>query len=632
MTTYYAKASATGGGVGSLADPFTLQEAADTATSADLVLVCADGTYTPSTTIDFDARANLGVFRGCNSDGTDDGTVATISGSSLPATTDLLNVNIGNSFVSFQNLRITGATRYNLLINTFAVQVVLENCRVDSSTSHGVYLNNGATKAQLCGCEIDSNSGNGIGTSQVYNGEVILNRCTVHDNTSAGGAFGSGCVSDCLIYGNGNDGLQAGASYAYGRPGLVVSGTTFFNNSGDGLYVLINGHGVVENCIFRSNGEYGISVNGGSGNVNQLVLRNICSHNNTSGHTDINSGTLWGSGHVLEDPGFTSETDGSEDLTPSNANLYKTLAFPAGGTSYEYIGAIQPQATGGGGYTYGDEDPDLVLTTATGAGNYVPIADSDTVDGGVSYGAGEEGTGVNSTTLGTILDARGVTTSNVPLTSTIAGRIDAAVSSRAAPGNQMDLIDAPNATALTAIGARLEAMILDEGDATALLAAIAAKVEEFLINDGDASATLAAIAAAVRTNLTTELGRIDAAVSSRAASGEAATAVAGLNDLDAAGIRAALGMAAADLDTQIGLLSTLTAEQVNAEVLDVVATDQLIDTKTLQQAIRYIAAVCAGLLSGAGTGTETAKGLDKVTDRARFTVDENGNRTAVDYD
>lgn len=63
----------------------------------------------------------------------------------------------------------------------------------------------------------------------------------------------------------------------------------------------------------------------------------------------------------------------------------------------------------------------------------------------------------------------------------------------------------------------LEAAMLNEGDASALLAAIAAKVELFLINDGDASATLAAIATAVRTNLATELGRIDVATSTRLA-------------------------------------------------------------------------------------------------------------------
>lgn len=66
----------------------------------------------------------------------------------------------------------------------------------------------------------------------------------------------------------------------------------------------------------------------------------------------------------------------------------------------------------------------------------------------------------------------------------------------AAAGAKMDLVDVPNATALTAIGTKIEAMAFDEGDATALLAAIAAKVEAFLLNDGDASATLAAIGAA----------------------------------------------------------------------------------------------------------------------------------------
>jgi len=68
---------------------------------------------------------------------------------------------------------------------------------------------------------------------------------------------------------------------------------------------------------------------------------------------------------------------------------------------------------------------------------------------------------------------------------------------------------------IDAVPAAVETAIYTEGDATALLAAIAAKVEEFLINDGDASATLAAMGAAVRVELATELGRIDATISSR---------------------------------------------------------------------------------------------------------------------
>ena len=71
---------------------------------------------------------------------------------------------------------------------------------------------------------------------------------------------------------------------------------------------------------------------------------------------------------------------------------------------------------------------------------------------------------------------------------------------------------------------------------------------------------------------------------------------------------------------------------VNAQVLDVVATDTLVDGKTIQEALRYIAANAGGKLSGAGTGEETLKGLDGSTDRLKFTVTEDGNRTAVSYD
>lgn len=99
----------------------------------------------------------------------------------------------------------------------------------------------------------------------------------------------------------------------------------------------------------------------------------------------------------------------------------------------------------------------------------------------------------------------------------------------------------------------IEAAILDEGDATALLAAIAAKVEEFLINDGDSDATLQAIATAIRTELATELARIDAAISSRLATGSYTA------PLDAAGVRSAVGMATANMDTQLGAIKTDTA-------------------------------------------------------------------------
>lgn len=57
-----------------------------------------------------------------------------------------------------------------------------------------------------------------------------------------------------------------------------------------------------------------------------------------------------------------------------------------------------------------------------------------------------------------------------------------------------------------------------------------------------------------------------------------------------------------------------------------------VDGKDLQEAIRYVAAICAGKISGAGTGTEEFVGLDGITRRVTVSVDNLGNRTGVIYD
>ena len=74
-----------------------------------------------------------------------------------------------------------------------------------------------------------------------------------------------------------------------------------------------------------------------------------------------------------------------------------------------------------------------------------------------------------------------------------------------------------------------------------------------------------------------------------------------------------------------------TPAQVNAEVLDVLNVDTLIDGKTIVAALKIDSAILAGKISGAGTGTEIFVGLDGVTTRVTVTVDTSGNRTAVVY-
>lgn len=245
------------------------------------------------------------------------------------------------------------------------------------------------------------------------------------------------------------------------------------------------------------------------------------------------------------------------------------------------------------------------------------------------------------TTFGTLVSdvataVWGVATSALTSAGTIGkllvDNINATISSRAAPGAQMDLVDAPNATAVTAIATATEAAILDEGDATALLAAIAAKVEEFLINDGDASATLAAIATAIRTELATELGRIDAAISTRLASGSYTA------PLDAAGMRNAIGMAAANLDTQLGDLPTnseLAAaldalnDPTAAAIATAVMASAVDGSVDVTAALKFILALAAGKVTVSGSDPKVLVYRNQAdsADVMTSSVDSGGNRT-----
>lgn len=149
--------------------------------------------------------------------------------------------------------------------------------------------------------------------------------------------------------------------------------------------------------------------------------------------------------------------------------------------------------------------------------------------------------------------------------------------------------------------------------------------------------------------------QIDAAISSR-----------GTSTLDAAGVRTAVGMATANLDTQLGDVPTVT--EFNARTIasanyalasictearlaeldaanlptDVAArtgfklasdgVDAIIEETgmNMRQAIAVIAAAAAGKLSGAATTTITIKAAHEgLTSRVVATVDADGNRSAV---
>lgn len=92
-----------------------------------------------------------------------------------------------------------------------------------------------------------------------------------------------------------------------------------------------------------------------------------------------------------------------------------------------------------------------------------------------------------------------------------------------------------------------------------------------------------------------------------------------------------VGSVTGNVTGSVGSLAAQAKADVNAEVLDVLNVDALIDGKTFVQAVIYVSAIAAGRVSGAGTGTEVFKGLDETTTRVTVTVDGSGNRTDITY-
>lgn len=158
---------------------------------------------------------------------------------------------------------------------------------------------------------------------------------------------------------------------------------------------------------------------------------------------------------------------------------------------------------------------------------------------------------------------------------TIAGYIDTEVAAIKAktdnlPASPAATSDVPSAatvasavrTELTTELAHIDADISSRATASALatvagyvdteVAAIKAKTDNLPASPAATSdvPSAATVASAVRTELATELARVDVAVSTRMA---AASYTA---PLDAAGVRTAVGLASANLDTQIGALPT----------------------------------------------------------------------------
>lgn len=104
------------------------------------------------------------------------------------------------------------------------------------------------------------------------------------------------------------------------------------------------------------------------------------------------------------------------------------------------------------------------------------------------------------------------------------------------------------------------------------------------------------------------------------------TGVTGFNDLSAADVRSAVGLASANLDTQLADLPTA------GETADAVWDEAVDGAVTARQTLRLANSANGAKASGGGTATFVLRDLADTKDRVTATVDANGNRSAVTRD
>jgi hypothetical protein len=241
------------------------------------------------------------------------------------------------------------------------------------------------------------------------------------------------------------------------------------------------------------------------------------------------------------------------------------------------------------------------------------------------------------------LPASPAATGDIPAASTVAsavrtnlttelGRIDAAVSTRApeSGGNvaaikaKTDNLPASPANETT-VASRLATSSYTAPD-NAGISAIKAKTDNLPASPSAAGdiPSAATVASAVRTNLATELGRVDAAVSTRAieSGGNLAAIKAKTDNLpadpaDQSDIVAAFGV----IQASIASLESITVADILAGTVE--------GSTTVVQLMRALSSYLMAKASGGGTDTIAYRDLADTKDRIVLTVDENGNRTAV---
>ena len=340
MAIYYTSSSAAGGGVGSYVDPWTLQEAFDSAVAGDEVRILNDGVYYLTSSIDIDTNSGTSSshisYRGRSSDDTSYELV-TIDGSSLGATApifDLESYPASFGYLDFFDLKLQNATYdpirtfYNRCYECFWSRCIIDGGR------YCFFTNN----SRVYRCEVLNCT---VGVFGVRNTRII--ECFIHDN-----AVGiSNCEQDTLFFGC--------LFINHSRASQQFSGTvnflncTFDNNTEVMSYLKSK---FVINCVFSNSSSFGISLDPTQYFSNMLFIGNYF-YNNT---VNISGSSLTYEQSLLNtldgsNPLYVSTAAGSEDYNISSDSPLLGRGLPRSipyssykdMITYTTVGALSPR-------------------------------------------------------------------------------------------------------------------------------------------------------------------------------------------------------------------------------------------------------------------------------------------------
>lgn len=300
--------------------------------------------------------AGPAVFQGYTTTAGDGGK-ATIDGGTSGASYTLLTAS-GNyncyADLIFQN---NGATGTGMGVNGSAGSSVnFERCVFTGFRGEGLRSGNvWASECEFYACNASNTAT--LGAVNV-SGSGVFVRCVFHDNagSNANGAYVGGTMAtfiDCIFDTNGRYGIQVNTANVV----IVCAGCTFYGNATSGVNLAISATCVAlfDSCLFVGNTTTGLAA--GSGTAARMV--NCAFYNNGSATGGVGNVNASGAVTLTGDP-FTGAAAGDFSLNNTagagaacrgagRGSFTMAASGYGDAVSYPDIGAAEAQATAGGG-------------------------------------------------------------------------------------------------------------------------------------------------------------------------------------------------------------------------------------------------------------------------------------------